>query len=232
MNLSSKLAAQAPNARRLFLVRHGEVIPPGGVHGVHYGDMDVPLSPLGKDEASAAAAFLKPSALSSVFSSPLSRAVYGAEEIRKGRSNLRADVPATFDGFSELKRGAWRGKSKEDIGADLYDAFNRGEDNTTPKDGESVFDVRKRVLEARDEVLGLIPDGEAGCVVSHLWVTRSFLSEALNVGAGEMHELAIPTASISCVDYVMGKGGNWEGNIVMTGFKPEAGLRSGVDLGN
>ena len=38
-------------AKRLFMVRHGEVINPGGDRAVYYGSMDVSLSPLGEDEA-------------------------------------------------------------------------------------------------------------------------------------------------------------------------------------
>lgn len=37
--------------KRLFMVRHGEVINPGGDRPVYYGAMDVSLSPLGEDEA-------------------------------------------------------------------------------------------------------------------------------------------------------------------------------------
>lgn len=38
-------------AKRLFLVRHGEVINPGGEKPVFYGCLDVSLSPLGETEA-------------------------------------------------------------------------------------------------------------------------------------------------------------------------------------
>ena len=44
-----------PTSKRLFLVRHGEVINPGGNRPVYYGALDVPLSPLGEAEAQAAA---------------------------------------------------------------------------------------------------------------------------------------------------------------------------------
>ncbi len=37
--------------KRLFMVRHGEVINPGGDRSVYYGAMDVSLSPLGEQEA-------------------------------------------------------------------------------------------------------------------------------------------------------------------------------------
>lgn len=38
-------------SKRLFLVRHGEVINPGGDRPVYYGSQDVKLSPLGELEA-------------------------------------------------------------------------------------------------------------------------------------------------------------------------------------
>jgi len=226
--MSSRIPSLSPHLRRLYLVRHGEVIPPGGIHGVHYGDMDVPLSNLGKLEAKAAAEFLKKEDIKGVFSSPLSRAVYGAEQIRKDRNGLM-HAPLTFPGFSELARGAWRCKSKEDIGLELHERFNRGEEGTTPEGGESLHVIRKRVLGARDEVLDLLEDGEAGCVVSHLWVTRSFISDATDGKAGDMVDIEIPTASVSVVDYDVHKRVQ---NVVMLGVKPEAGLEKGQDVGN
>ena len=41
----------AAGSKRLFLVRHGEVINPGGDRPVYYGCQDVKLSPLGELEA-------------------------------------------------------------------------------------------------------------------------------------------------------------------------------------
>ena len=49
----------SPTSKRLFLVRHGEVINPGGNRPVYYGALDVPLSPLGEAEAQAAASYLE-----------------------------------------------------------------------------------------------------------------------------------------------------------------------------
>ena len=80
-NEGPALPPLAPTAKRLFLVRHGEVINPGGDRPVYYGALDVPLSPLGQQEATAAARYLAQYALAHVFCSPLSRAVYGAEQI-------------------------------------------------------------------------------------------------------------------------------------------------------
>jgi hypothetical protein len=45
--------------KRLFMVRHGEVINPGGDRSVYYGAMDVSLSPLGEQEAMVRNIFLE-----------------------------------------------------------------------------------------------------------------------------------------------------------------------------
>jgi broad specificity phosphatase PhoE len=60
-------------AVRVYLVRHGAVIPPKP--GCIYGAMDVELSELGKREAHAAAAFLKDDSLDLVVHSPLKVAI-------------------------------------------------------------------------------------------------------------------------------------------------------------
>ncbi len=46
-----ELPPLSSQSKRLFLVRHGEVINPGGDKPVFYGCMDVKLSPLGEMEA-------------------------------------------------------------------------------------------------------------------------------------------------------------------------------------
>jgi hypothetical protein len=61
----------APTAMPLFLVRHGEVINPGGDRPVVFGAMDVPVSPLGEGDARAAAQFLQQYNLQHIACSPL-----------------------------------------------------------------------------------------------------------------------------------------------------------------
>ena len=217
LSLTSKLPPLPPTAKRLFLVRHGEVIPPGGVHGVHYGDMDVVLSPLGEEEADAAGEAMRGIPVDFVVSSPLVRAVFGAERIRDGRTfGCFPLSPDTDDGFRELCRGAWRGKTKETIGLDLYEQFNNCDPAATPAEGESIPEVRARVLAARDRALSALPPGGTAAVVSHLWVTRSVIADAMGMPSSEMAGLAIGTASISVVDY---EGG--EQVVRVVGVKPE-----------
>lgn len=165
----------APTSKRLFLVRHGEVIPPGGVHGVFYGALDVPLSPLGELEAKAAASYLEQFDLEHVASSPLKRAIFGAEETLMLQSNKDRKEVKIYPGFSELDRGAWCGLRKDEIGEDIFARFDACDESVTPEGGESYPFLKRRVLEARDQLLSEMEPGRSSALVSHLQVTRSML---------------------------------------------------------
>ena len=168
-------------AKRLFLVRHGEVINPGGDKPVYYGALDVPLSSLGEDEAQAAAKYLDRFDLQHVAASPLTRAIYGAHEILHLQEYKTKSDLVVYEGFKELDRGDWCGLTFEEIGADMMRRFDDCDESVTPANGESFPSLKDRVLTARNELLSITDFGRAAAVVSHLQVTRSMLSDALEV---------------------------------------------------
>ena len=239
----------SPTAKRLFLVRHGEVVNPGGDRAVFYGCMDVPLSPLGEQEATAAAVYLSQYDLSHVFCSPLRRAVYGAEQVAAWqRASSQTTTTTTtanrsivpLDGFKELDRGAWCGKTKDEIGAALMAAFDTGDDESvTPHGGESLVALQRRVMAAlRTHVLETMPPGRAAALVSHLQVTRCLLAAAGQVPLSQMTTIPVATASVTCIDYE--DNNNNDNNdadgprttIHFQSFKPEAGLSQSKDGAN
>ncbi|CAB9524282.1 Phosphoglycerate mutase [Seminavis robusta] len=195
-----------PMSKRLFLVRHGEVINPGGDRPVFYGALDVSLSPLGEQEATAAGQYLSQFDLEHVFASPLSRAIFGAEEVKRLQKRADALTITINDNFKELDRGAWCGKTKAEIGPKEMDRFDACDESVTPEGGESFPFLKARVLKARDEALDKISAGKAAAVVSHLQVTRSMLSEANGLPTSAMAKLKIATASVTCIDYDMVTG--------------------------
>lgn len=214
--------------KRLFMVRHGEVINPGGDRPVYYGAMDVSLSPLGELEAIEAASYLSRFDLQHVASSPLSRAKFGAQKVCVNQSNSNDVV--VFDGFKELDRGAWCGKTKDEIGADMLARFDACDESVTPGDGgESYPTLKARVIASRDELLDMTDVGKASAIVSHLQVTRAMLSDALEMDIKEMASLKIATASITCVDYCSATG---DQVVRFQSFKPEAGLEQSKDGAN
>jgi len=220
--------------KRLFMVRHGEVINPGGDRPVYYGAMDVALSPLGELEAIEAGSYLSRFDLQHVASSPLSRAMFGARQVCDnqnacGYQNESKDV-VVFEGFKELNRGAWCGMTKEEIGADMLARFDACDESVTPGDGgESYPALKSRVIASRDKLLEMTNVGRASCVVSHLQVTRAMLSDALGMDVTEMAGLKIATASITCVDYCSITG---KQVVRFQSFKPECGLEQSKDGAN
>lgn len=215
--------------KRLFLVRHGEVINPGGDEAVFYGALDVPLSELGKEEARAAGAYLRQFDLQHIAASPLSRAIFGAEEVMKRQSNALTNKVKIYHGFTELDRGSWAMKTKEEIGIENLKRFDACDESITPENGESYPQLKTRVLMARDELLSITDDGRASAVVSHLQVTRSMLSDALRIPTEEMSKLKVATASVTCIDYNIATG---EQTIHFQSFKPDAGLEQAIDGAN
>lgn len=224
----------SPTAKRLFLVRHGEVINPGGVdRPVYYGNQDIDLSPLGKLEAIAAAEFLQQYPLQHVASSPLRRAKYGAKQVLElqDKDNNEFDLNdfVVLDGLTELNRGAWCGQTKDEIGANQMQRFDDCDVTVTPEGGESYPDLKARVLQARNVLLLQTKDGCASAIVSHLQVTRSILSDAMDLPVEEMANLSIATASITCIDYDSEEEGP---QVHFQSFKPNVGLAAAKDGAN
>jgi broad specificity phosphatase PhoE len=204
---------------------------------VYYGAMDVPLSPLGELEAIEAGAYLSKFHLQHVASSPLSRAKFGAQQVLarqpsgdENNNSNDSDNIVIYEGFKELDRGTWCGKTKEEIGADNLARFDACDESITPGGGgESYPTLKSRVLKARDELLSITDVGRASAVVSHLQVTRAMLSEALGMDVTQLAGLKIATASITCVDYCATTG---EQVVRFQSFKPECGLEESKDGAN
>jgi broad specificity phosphatase PhoE len=189
--------------------------------------MDVPLSKLGEEEAKAAGRYLQQFDLEYVFASPLSRAVYGAEQILALQQQSLSSKVLTLEGFRELDRGAWCGKTKDEIGPENMARFDACDESITPEGGESYPFLKERVIKARDEVLSKMSPGRSAAVVSHLQVTRSILSEALGIPTNEMVNLPVATASVTCIDY-----DTKTQTVQFQSFKPDVGLRASNDGAN
>ena len=187
---------------KLYLVRHGAVVPPA--KNAYYGDMDVPLSPEGEVEARRAGEFLANVALDAVYSSPLARAKYGAEKVAEfhqleisTRANLR-----------EISRGRWMGLNAEEINErwpDDLQASQQDLEGWRGNCGESLGDLRNRVLQVRDELLAQ-HQGEIVVIVAHMMPIKALLAEALDLRLEQWPDIQLPTGSISLVDYSNGAG--------------------------
>ena len=182
---------------RLFLVRHGAVIPPQPM--AFYGDADVSLSELGQAEARAAAAFLAPVNVDQVVSSPLTRARYGAEQVAAQRG-LAIDVR---EDLREIKRGRWFGLTRAEVRTrwpgDL-EAHHADPEHWNGHGGESLGEFRDRVLKVRDALLDVY-SGRTVVLVSHNFTSCAILADASGLTLADWPTIRIPTASVSLLDY-------------------------------
>jgi ribonuclease H / adenosylcobalamin/alpha-ribazole phosphatase len=227
--------AVSSTAKRIFWVRHGEVINPGGDRAVYYGAMDVPLSPLGQQEAQAAAEYLSQHRLASVYSSNLSRAIYGAEQVRLlQQPHLSQAAVIQLVDLQELDRGEWCGQTLDDIGRDVMRRFDAGDESVTPAGGESYPALYERVMRGKQAILQQLRPGECAAVVSHLQVTRCILSEAWCLRIDEMSKLPVATASVTCIDYEYHDTTTADPTprVHFQSYKPNVGLQESKDGAN
>ncbi|CAE8743640.1 unnamed protein product [Polarella glacialis] len=190
---------------KLYVVRHGAVIPPGGRTAAIYGGAEVELSETGKAEAQAAAEYLMSEVplLDAVYSSGLKRAIYGAESICGGRGLQ----PIKDSRFNEINRGVWVGLTRDEI-AERYPDHVRsigslstfeGDPEFSGHGGESYRALGRRVLEGRDSLLLKHP-GSTICVVCHNWVVAALVGDASGIPPEQWCTLKIPTASVSLLE--------------------------------
>jgi broad specificity phosphatase PhoE len=180
----------------LYLVRHGEVVPPAP--GAFYGGAEVPLSATGREQAEAAAALLGGVRLDAIYSSPLSRARFGAERVAERQGlEVRERVE-----LREIDRGRWTGHTKEQIEArwpGQLAAHDADLEGWRGNGGETFGDLRDRVVPAVEEVIGAHPGG-AVAVVCHLFPIRAVLAQVLGVPLEGWTQLRLPTGSVSLVE--------------------------------
>ncbi len=148
---------------RLVLVRHGET--DWNVAGRWQGQADVPLNVRGREQALETARKLKDIRLDAIYASDLSRAYETAQAIARERN-----LPVRTDPrLREIDQGQWQGMLVDEIQARFADLFElRRSDplNVAPPGGETVLQVRNRVVEAIEQIVREHP-GQTVAVVSH-----------------------------------------------------------------
>lgn len=183
---------------RLHLVRHGRV--DARWSGRLYGDLDVELSDEGRAQARRAAQRLAERPLDRVVSSDLARARYGAECIAEGRELEVSSDPA----LREISRGEWAGRQIEELRRErpgALEAWFEDPEAARPPGGESIADLRARVLPALAGLVAAHPGGEVA-VVAHGWVIRATLGWVLGLPSTALTKLHVPPASIATIDWL------------------------------
>jgi 2,3-bisphosphoglycerate-dependent phosphoglycerate mutase len=134
-----ELRPRLPFERPLWFMRHGATKP--NLEGLRCGgDLDVPLTPIGREQVLVAAQHLSAQDLKlhAVVCSPLKRTVESAQIVARVLGGTPIDIE---EGFRERLLGSWNMQPVEDT----EDAMRAG---VTPPGGEPSRDFGQRVLAA------------------------------------------------------------------------------------
>lgn len=172
-----------PEPPHLWLVRHGET--EWARLGRHTGRTDIPLTPLGREQAKAVAHRLEGRTFARVWSSPLSRALDTARIAGFG------DRVETTDDLLEWDYGADEGRTTPEIRLERpgWTIWRDG-----PKDGETIRELARRV----DRVIERAR-AEPGDVLvfAHGHVLRILAARWIDEPATEGRLFALSTATVS-----------------------------------
>ena len=181
---------------RLLLVRHGETA--WNRAGRYQGSADVPLNAAGERQAQALAMQLRSEPIAAVYSSALRRALATATPIAASQG-----LAVVRDArLNEINQGLWEGLRLVDIVArwpKLHARWEREPLAVRPPEGETLDEVRARVLTAVDEVAARWA-GRTVCIVAHKVSLAVIKAEALGISLTAALAVMPPNASIEAVE--------------------------------
>lgn len=147
----------------LILIRHGET--EWNIEGRYTGQSDIPLNARGFKQAQSLAQNLRAEPINAIYSSDLLRARQTAEPLRAG-----TDIPLHLDKrLREIHQGEWEGLHFDEIRTRYRQAWERRKKqplDVAPPGGETVGQVRQRVLEASRDILARYPSDHVA-IISH-----------------------------------------------------------------
>jgi broad specificity phosphatase PhoE len=174
----------------LLWIRHGDARAgrPSGTGDVLHGDTDVPLSPMGRAQAKAAAEALGRLPVAAFYTSDLVRARETAAPAA-GALGLKVRV---LKALRERHFGAWEGRRPADLARDDPDAWGRmwHEPGFAPPGGESLDAVAGRVLPAVADIVAAHP-GALVAVVAHGGPVRVALASVLGLSLPGLMRLSL-----------------------------------------
>jgi probable phosphoglycerate mutase len=185
---------------RLYLVRHGQST--GNIGGTLMGQSDHRLTPLGEDQARAAAERLAPYGPMPVFSSDLPRARMTAEHILEAWREAGEDAPRIVQDtrLREISLGDYEGRPWQEFEADtrLTEAFAADPYGTALPNGESLRDLEERVQAAVVDILAPfgVDDSGNACTsaVSHGDASACGRNADADAAAAELEALRVGAA--------------------------------------
>ena len=181
---------------RLLLARHGQSV--WNAERRFQGSTDVPLSPLGVEQARALGRALRPYRVAAAYVSPFRRAVETAELALAG-----TDVPLVpLEELRELSLGEWEGCTVEEISGrtgDPYRAWLRAPHDCPPPGGEPLDAVSARVRAAVDRIAAAHAAQDDVAIIAHGGVISVYACCLLGCSFNQLWRLRVDNASLTVV---------------------------------
>ena len=155
----------------------------------------VPLTETGIKQAEHTSELLKHMNISTIYSSPIERAIHTAEIVGKHNS---LDV-VTDERLIELDMGKFTGMPYDEIfnsHGNVFMKFYNGELEIAHNGVETFADVKKRINDIVDHVIEKHPD-ENVVLVTHMDPIKAMLSTIVDLSPTNLYELIIANASLN-----------------------------------
>ena len=185
----------------VYLVRHGQTA--WNKEEIFRGRTDVPLDETGLKQAELAGQYFKGIEIHAIYSSPLSRAWQTAQKI----AQIQTVKVEPLEGILDMSFGDWEGHAHQEIRKmdnETYRQWVESPHLVKLPGGESLDDVRGRVMAALEEVLRKHSE-KTIVLVSHRVVCKVMICAILGLDNSHFWQIAQDTTAINLIQYKKGK---------------------------
>jgi len=187
---------------KIILVRHGETV--WNNERRSQGFSDIPLSPVGEEQAKDLAKALRKKRIDAVYSSDLIRSKKTADIIAAPHKIMaKMDVR-----LRELNQGELEGQKLETMLSEHPDLLKQWMDSpadVTMPGGESLTSLQARCWRAVEDIVGKHTD-QTVVVVAHNLANLSIICRAIGLDLNRFRSLKMNNASISVIEFHPGRG--------------------------
>jgi len=185
----------------IFVVRHGQT--EWNNEEIFRGRTDIPLDRVGIKQAELVGEYFRDIKLSAIYSSPLSRALQTAKIISK----YHPLEVKPLQGIIDMSFGHWEGHSQKEIqkiDSENYRKWIESPHMVKIPGGESLDDVRSRLMSTLSEIIHLHPEGNI-ILVSHRVINKVLICYVLGIDNSHFWQIRQDTASINLINYRNGR---------------------------
>ena len=186
---------------RIILIRHGQT--EWNREERFRGRVDIDLDEVGISQAKAAAEWVTPWEVAAIYSSPLKRAMATAEAIA-ARLGLPVEI---LEGLNDMHFGVWQGMpiaEAEEKYPQLFDIWRYSPEQLRIPDGETLEDVRSRVVATVDDLVAK-HQNETVALVTHRVVCKVLLCHLLGLDNSHFWQIAQDTTAINLFEVSDGR---------------------------